>query len=312
MALSGAAGPRRHESDWRTPSPPSFQGGHVVASHEQTWSGLCAVVVDVRADGEIRAPLRASFARICMSLEEVGGPFEITATPATVPAGAGAGRAARGAVSVIPPGLSAVGQARTLRFMRHLLLQVDGPALSAWLEDGFDIDAAFAPRLMVSDPRLLQLGQLIAKECVSGNKGDRLYRDGLAVAVFGALGNPLAAGGDHRAASGGLAPWQLRRVLDFMRANLADSIDMAALAGITGLSKAHFSRAFKVSTGLPPHRWLLDARIAKARELLIDSELPLAEIALAVGFADQPHFTRTFGCIVGTPPSAWQRARRRA
>jgi AraC family transcriptional regulator len=100
-------------------------------------------------------------------------------------------------------------------------------------------------------------------------------------------------------------------VTEFLYENLSESVDMAALAGVAGLSKAHFSRAFKVSTGLPPHRWLLNARIARARELLMDSELPLAEISLTVGFADQAHFTRTFGSVVGTSPRAWQRARRR-
>jgi AraC family transcriptional regulator len=120
-----------------------------------------------------------------------------------------------------------------------------------------------------------------------------------------------AVSGKRCAPRGGLAPWQLRRVTDYLHEHLADAGDMAALAGIVGLSDGHFSRAFKVSTGVPPHRWLLNARVAKARDLLMQSKLSLAEISLAVGFADQAHFTRTFGSIVGTSPRAWQRARPR-
>jgi AraC-like DNA-binding protein len=240
-----------------------------------------------------------------MTLEEVGGTFDVTGDAASPPRAA----APRRAISVIPPGMAATGQATTLRFMRQLLLQLDGPTLSAWLDERVDIQAAFAPRLMLTDPRLLQLGHLIARQCASGEAHDRLYCDGLVVAVLGALANLPAGADPRRDGAGGLAPWQVRRVTEYLREHLAESVEMATLAGIACLSKAHFSRAFKVSTGLPPHRWLLNARIARAREMLIDGDLPLAEISLAVGFADQAHFTRTFGAIVGTSPRAWQRAR---
>jgi AraC-like DNA-binding protein len=264
-------------------------------------------VVDVRADSEMQVPLQAPFGRICISLEEIGGTFDIAC------AGEPAARqpTTRGAISMIPPGMLATGRSKTLRFMRQVLLQLDGPTLSSWLEERVDVATAFAPRLMVSEPRLLQLGQLIAKECTSGQPRDPLYCDGLAVAVLGALSNLSRAPQGRPAACGGLAAWQVRRVTDYLHEHLAEAVDMAALAGVAGLSKGHFSRAFKASTGLPPHRWLLNARIAKSQELLIDSNLSLAEISLSVGFGDQAHFTRTFGSIVGTSPRAWQRARQR-
>jgi AraC family transcriptional regulator len=64
-----------------------------------------------------------------------------------------------------------------------------------------------------------------------------------------------------------------------------------------------------MSTGLAPHQWLLRARIAKAEQLLLEADLPIARIAVEAGFADQAHLTRTFGRVTGQSPRAWQRAR---
>ena len=61
---------------------------------------------------------------------------------------------------------------------------------------------------------------------------------------------------------------------------------------------------------MPPHQWQLKSRIAKAQELLRYGDLPLAQIALAAGFAEQSHFSRIFKSIVGVPPGTWQRANR--
>jgi transcriptional regulator GlxA family with amidase domain len=105
-----------------------------------------------------------------------------------------------------------------------------------------------------------------------------------------------------------LAPWQLRRVTDFMRDNLPDTLLLAQLAAISGLSPSHFGRAFKGSTGLPPHRWYLTLRIERARAMLTDAGASLADVACATGFADQSHFTRVFSKIVGMSPGAWRRA----
>lgn len=110
-------------------------------------------------------------------------------------------------------------------------------------------------------------------------------------------------------ARGGLSPWQLRRVLDHLGENLAEDLPLRALANLVGLSQSYFSRAFKASTGLAPHRWLVNARCDKAKQLLLENRLGLAEIALDAGFCDQAHFTRVFARTVGISPGAWRRAR---
>ena len=109
-----------------------------------------------------------------------------------------------------------------------------------------------------------------------------------------------------------LAPWQLKRVTEFITANLAETLQLSDLAALSGLSPSHFGRAFKGSTGQPPHRWHLNLRIERARAMLTDAGASLADVACATGFADQSHFTRVFSRTVGMSPGAWRRQLRAA
>jgi transcriptional regulator GlxA family with amidase domain len=88
---------------------------------------------------------------------------------------------------------------------------------------------------------------------------------------------------------------------------LDQAVPLAELARAVNVSPGHFVRAFKQSTGQPPHRWLVEQRIEKARQLLVNTSLSLAEIALACGFSDQSHFARAFSRAMHTSPSAWRR-----
>jgi AraC family transcriptional regulator len=123
----------------------------------------------------------------------------------------------------------------------------------------------------------------------------------------------LALHGNTRPAApqcGGLAPWQLRRVKDFMRDHAQEDLLLEDLASLVDLSAKHFARAFRQSTGLPPHRWLVNQRIDQARGLLSKGESSLAQIALACGFADQSHFSVAFRKATGATPGAYRREAR--
>lgn len=106
--------------------------------------------------------------------------------------------------------------------------------------------------------------------------------------------------------TGGLSPRHLRQTCGFIIEHLAEDICLDDLAELTGLTAKHFSRAFKQSTGFPPHQYLIVQRIEAAKRYLIGGNTSLANIALACGFADQSHFTATFRRIVGVPPGAWR------
>ena len=110
----------------------------------------------------------------------------------------------------------------------------------------------------------------------------------------------------HRRIRGGLPPRALRRVREYIEAHLEETISIEALAGIVGFSKYHFARAFKQSEGLTPHDYLLQCRVRRAQELLANTDLSLAEIALASGFSDQSHCARRFRERVGVTPSSYR------
>ena len=110
----------------------------------------------------------------------------------------------------------------------------------------------------------------------------------------------------HPRIRGGLPPRALRRVREYIEAHLEETISIDALAGIVGLSKYHFARAFKQSEGLTPHDYLLQCRVRRAQELLANTDLPLSEIALASGFSDQSHCARRFRERVGITPGRYR------
>jgi transcriptional regulator GlxA family with amidase domain len=107
-----------------------------------------------------------------------------------------------------------------------------------------------------------------------------------------------------------LAPWQERKAKALLAARMATDISVTEVARECRLSRSHFCKAFKQTTGQSPYAWLTRYRITTAQSLLRGTSQPLADIALACGFGDQSHLTRMFSRLVGTPPGSWRRALR--
>jgi len=111
-----------------------------------------------------------------------------------------------------------------------------------------------------------------------------------------------------RPTKGGLAPWQERRAKEILAGKLGyDARSYRRQASECRLSSGHFSRAFKQTVGCTAHQWLLMHRVDQAKHLMTTTNCPLSEIALAVGFSDQPHFTRIFSRHANMSPAAWRR-----
>lgn len=106
---------------------------------------------------------------------------------------------------------------------------------------------------------------------------------------------------------GGLAPWQERKAKAMLLGNMDGGPMMSMIARECGLSESQFTRSFRKMTGLPPHQWLMRRRVDKAKSLLTETALNLAQIGQDCGFADQSHFTRTFTALAGVSPGAWRR-----
>jgi transcriptional regulator GlxA family with amidase domain len=110
-------------------------------------------------------------------------------------------------------------------------------------------------------------------------------------------------------ASGGLAPWQIRRIKRHIDDNLDRSISTRELARICGLSLSHFSRGFQASFGICPHAYILQERVSRAQHMMLTTQEPLSMVAVACGFSDQSHLTRMFGRAVGETPHGWRKNR---
>jgi AraC-like DNA-binding protein len=105
---------------------------------------------------------------------------------------------------------------------------------------------------------------------------------------------------------GGLSPGVLQAVRRYIDDHLAAGAALESLARIAGVSCCHFARAFRRSMGMPAHRYLITRRISAAIALIRETDRPLCEIALDVGFSDQSHFTRTFVQLTGLTPGAFR------
>jgi AraC-like DNA-binding protein len=158
------------------------------------------------------------------------------------------------------------------------------------------------------DATVWHLGEALAPALEHPTEIGAMYADHLLLAAhtyfavaFGGMRVPAQRG------RGGLAPWQARCATELMIERLSDDISLSEPARACGLSLSYFSRAFKQSVGLPPHRWLVLQRVLRAKALLRDPERSLAEIAVSCGFADQSHFTRVFTGVVGSSPGAWRK-----
>jgi AraC family transcriptional regulator len=104
---------------------------------------------------------------------------------------------------------------------------------------------------------------------------------------------------------GGLGGEVLRRVVAHVNANLGERISLDQLAALAGMSRFHFARQFRISTGRSPMGYVRHARIQRATAILRERNITIARVAVSLGFADQSHFTRTFGRFIGVSPKSF-------
>ncbi|MGF6399728.1 AraC family transcriptional regulator [Pseudomonas frederiksbergensis] len=106
--------------------------------------------------------------------------------------------------------------------------------------------------------------------------------------------------------TGGLSPWRETLAKQLILDHLDETLEVTELARACALSRSHFSRAFKCSTGLSPQDWIRRQRIARAKQLIQNTDLTLTQISLECGFCDQAHFSHIFTRSEGVSPFAWR------
>jgi AraC family transcriptional regulator len=179
-----------------------------------------------------------------------------------------------------------------------------------WRKDFDGIgDCFIGTSIGVEDPVIGRLAALGRLELNEGGVGGRLYVEGLASALAVHL---LRSSGLSRRSpiphKGGLAPGQIRRVLEYIEAHLTGELGLVELAAIVELSPHYFGEAFRISTGRPPHRYVMERRVEWARDLLWDADRPIGDIACAAGFSSQSHFTANFRRVTGVTPGRFRRS----
>lgn len=189
-----------------------------------------------------------------------------------------------------------------------LFMQVGPDGLARAVGD--DIAAApLAPRWNVGDPILAGLIDQLVREHLAGAKGSCVAVESYALLILLHILRTWCDAGEASGPGTALTPARLRRVCAYIEDNLERDFGVSDLAACAGLSPAHFARGFKAATGLPPHKYVLRARIRRACAMLEASSEPIAEIALACGFSSQSHLTDVFGVQMGTTPARYRRDR---
>jgi AraC family transcriptional regulator len=168
-------------------------------------------------------------------------------------------------------------------------------------------DLRITPGIASDDPIVAHLGSCLLPAIEGTAEVNASFLDHVAKALhvhlaqrYGGMRMPRTS------VRGGLTPWQLRVARDSINANLSRAISLPRMASACGLSVSHFATAFRHSTGVTPHRWLMARRVDRAKDLMRLTEACLAAIALQCGFSEQSHFTRVFSQTTGTTPAQWR------
>jgi AraC family transcriptional regulator len=173
-------------------------------------------------------------------------------------------------------------------------------------DGGIELRPALAPQ---DDPLLAELVLALRREVQAGYPGGALYGESLGVALAAHLvrGYAVASRGAPEP-RGGLSHDDLRRIEEYVEEHLADNLSLEELSRQLDMNVYLFVRSFKRSTGIPPHQYVLRRRVERAKELLVDPDISIADIALRCGFATQSHLTATFSRLTRLTPGEYRRA----
>ena len=268
-------------------------------SRERFWSGFEATIYDT-SGGLAEAPM---FPKHSVSMH-VGAPVRATcrcdgivSRRFQVP----------GDIDVVPAGYSGAWEDEGPTSM--LVVSVSPSLIQTAAQDmGIEYErVSIRPQLALRDPHLEHIGWALKAELETDEPFGRLYADSLGLALAAHLLRRYAPLVDRRIA-GGFSKRRLQRVIDYIAEHLAHDLTLAELAHVARVSPSHFKLLFKQSVGVPVHQYVIRRRVEYASELLLHGELPLRDVALQAGFADQSHMARCMRRMTGRTPSALRSA----
>jgi AraC family transcriptional regulator len=188
-----------------------------------------------------------------------------------------------------------------------LLVGVASPLENRTTQELMQPEIELIPQLAIEDPVIQQLALALKLEIQTGCMSGRLYGESLGTALAARLVQNYAVSKPFEFKTSVLPQSQLKRVIDYMKANLTQDLSILDLATLTGMSESHFSRSFKRSVGITPYQYLMQQRVERAKQLLEQQSIVISSIALDCGFANQTHLTKVFRQITGMTPKAYQK-----
>jgi AraC family transcriptional regulator len=170
------------------------------------------------------------------------------------------------------------------------------------------LNQSLAPRLFFKDSVLMETALKLARLIENSRSDHRRYLEALGVVlVHELMRTNEGRHGAEASINGGLAAWQQRKTVAYIEEHLAESISLAVLAQMVGLSPNYFCRAFSQSFGMPPQRYQLSQRIERAKTLLEKHAASVTDVGISIGYSDTSAFSRAFRRVTGVAPSGYRR-----
>lgn len=272
-------------------SPPEF-----VARRRISWRGMAAETIEIKRHGRLEFRFRAPVHLLVLLESGVSSERDRAGLP-------GAPSDQQRKLMLVPAGQEYLESQDTRSLLRLAWFYFDPAALR------LDTEALLSPRLFFEDTELLKTALKLKATLETLQADDRDYGEALAIVLAYDLARLApSARRSARKFRGGLAGWQQQAVARYIEKQLAEHVSLASLAALVRLSPYHFSRAFKQSFGMPPHRFHTHRRIEQAKALLANPQISASEVGMTVGFSSASAFTMSFRKVTGVTPTDYRRA----
>jgi AraC family transcriptional regulator len=263
-------------------------------SRDRRWSGFVATLFDVTAGWVENAASQNH--RIDM---HVGAPVvargrcgELVVSGMQVP----------GDINVVPAGYADSWERDASTTVLVVEISPELVRRAAEQLDGANFDGVVMhPQLQFQDPQLEHIGWALKAHLEADGPFERLYAESLGLALTAhLLRRYLRAVPADR--TNNVAERRLRRVLEYIHGNMTFSLTLSELAQVANMSESQFKALFRERVGVPAHQYIIRSRVDYAMKLLLHTRMPISEVALQAGFADQSHLARCMRRLVGTTP----------